>query len=182
MVEGTINSCNSIFHHLEKILGIDHHNMHWDRRCSGQSTEGIFLPGFSGLAAPYWRGGFDDIYLELDRHDPSPIIRAGMESIGFLVHDIIRSLEPIIKSRPAKLTASGGGARDPLLQFIADLLRVPVEHSAMKDCTAYGVYKLLNPDYDHPNFKSDKIFYPSKNNVDIKIKQWYAAIATIPKY
>ena len=179
MVEGTINSGNSIFYHLEKVLDIEHHNMHWDRRCSDHSTSGIFVPGFSGLAAPYWSGGFDDIYWELDKRDHNAVIRAAMESIGFLVYDIIRSLEPIIKSRPAKLTASGGGARDSLLQFIADLVMVPVEHSAMRDRTAYGVYRLLNPDQDYSAFKSDKIFYPSKNNVDKKIKQWHAAIASI---
>ena len=179
MVEGTINSGNSIFYHLEKVLDIEHHNMHWDQRCSDHSTSGIFVPGFSGLAAPYWSGGFDDIYWELDKRDHNAVIRAAMESIGFLVYDIIRSLEPIIKSRPAKLTASGGGARDSLLQFIADLVMVPVEHSAMRDLTAYGVYRLLNPDQDYSAFKSDKIFYPSKNNVDKKIKQWHAAIASI---
>jgi len=50
--------------------------------------------------------------------------------------------------------ASGGGARGTLLQFIADLLIIQVEHSAIKDCTVYNIYKLLNPDCDQTSFKS----------------------------
>ena len=65
------------------------------------------------------------------------------------------------------------------MQFISDLVMVPVEHSAMRDRTAYGVYRLLNPDQDYLAFESDKIFFPSKNNVAKKIKQWHAAIASI---
>ena len=50
--------------------------------------------------------------------------------------------------------ASGGGARGTLLQFIADLLIIQVEYSAIKDCTVYNIYKLLNPDCDQTSFKS----------------------------
>lgn len=181
MVEGTINSCNSIFSHLEKILNIDHKNMDWEKRCIKHSTEGIFLPGFSGLASPYWRGGFDDIYWELKKNNANSIIRAGMESIGFLVYDIINTIQPILKSNPTKLYASGGGARVPLLQFISNLLKIPVENSSMKDSTAFGLYKLLNPNYNYPNIKSNQIFFPSKMNMNKKIKQWHAAISSIKK-
>ena len=52
------------------------------------------------------------------------------------------------------IAASGGGARGTFLQFIAGLLIIQVEHSAIKDCTVYSIYKLLNPDCDQTSFKS----------------------------
>ena len=60
--EGTINACNSLFYYLEKILNIKHSKMSWDERCKNINTEGLFVTGFSGIAAPYWVSGFDDIY------------------------------------------------------------------------------------------------------------------------
>jgi len=67
-----------------------------------------------------------------------------------------------MRSKPEILTAAGGGARTPLLQFISDLTGIPVGHSAMKDRTAYGVYRLLNPEYQTDLSKSiDTIFSPN---------------------
>ena len=165
MIEGTINACNSLFYHLEKVLEIPHVKMKWDLRASKTETDGIFIPGFSGLAAPYWTPGFDDVYLGLDKDsdlDKDQIVRAGMESIGLLVNDILDCLSPVMRSKPEILTAAGGGARTPLLQFISDLTGIPVGHSAMKDRTAYGVYRLLNPEYQTDLSKSiDTIFSPN---------------------
>ena len=184
MVEGTINACNSLFYHLENEMGISHKEMKWDERAANTETNGVFIPGFSGIAAPYWIQGFDDVYVDLDKNsDQSTIVRAGMESIGLLVNDILECLAPVMKSKPGLLTAAGGGARAPLLQFIADLTGIPVGHSAMKDRTAYGVYRLLNPDYESDSSKSiDLIFSPNPSEI-IKEKKlkWKAAINTIKK-
>ena len=173
MVEGTINACNSLFYHLEDVLNIPHEKMKWDERASRTKTDGIFIPGFSGLAAPYWTPGFDDIYLDLNKDsEKDKIVRAGMESIGFLVDDILECLSPHIKQKPDLLTAAGGGAREPLLQFIADLTGISVGHSAMKDRTAYGVYKLLNPNYESDLSKNvDYIFSPNTTNKIIEKKE-----------
>ena len=53
MVEGTINSCNSLFYYLEKKLNINHRRMNWNERLKDITTDGIFIPGFSGIASPY---------------------------------------------------------------------------------------------------------------------------------
>ena len=42
--------------------------MIWDRRCKNLSTEGVFISGFSGIAAPYWISGFEDINAILQHH------------------------------------------------------------------------------------------------------------------
>ena len=179
MVEGTINACNSLFYHLEEELGIPHDKMEWDYRASKTETDGIFIPGFNGLAAPYWRPGFNDVYIDLDkRSDKDEIVRAGMESIGFLVSDILECLEPIMSSKPSLLTAAGGGSRSPLLQFIADLTGISVGHSTMKDRTAYGIFRLLNPTYQSDSSKSvDQIFSPiPSQKINEKKLKWLNAM------
>ena len=83
------------------------------------------------------------------------------------------------------ITASGGGARDPLLQFIADLLNINIGHTTIKDRTALGVFKLLrtyqNTALDEDIVECDKIFTPK---IDIatrnsKLKNWRAALSKI---
>jgi glycerol kinase len=83
-----------------------------------------------------------------------------------------------MSQKPSLLTAAGGGARSPLLQFIADLTEIPVRHSAMKDRTALGVYRLLNPNYKSDTSKSmDQIFSPNSTNKIMKKKlQWRDAL------
>ena len=84
MVEGTINACNSLFYHLENMLSIPHKEMNWDKRARSTDTDGIYIPGVSGLSAPYWTTGFEDIFIDL-KEDPNQIVRAAVESICFLV-------------------------------------------------------------------------------------------------
>ena len=80
------------------------------------------------------------------------IIRAGMESIGFLFNDILKCFSESGVQLPKSINASGGAARPVLLQFISSLTNLEIYHSDLKDRTAVGVYKLLNnEEYGDPN-------------------------------
>lgn len=108
-----------------------------------------------------------------------------METIGFLVHDIYNAIIKETKIQPTMVTVSGGGARDPLLQFISDLLQITIGHTTLKDRTALGVYKLLK--YSHKNIdqkdsiECDKVFTPKMNteNRKVKLENWKEAINKI---
>jgi len=142
LLEGTINSCNSLFYWLENHLNIPHKQMKWDERCEKTKTRGVLVPDFTGIASPYWAQPKKTVFYNLNNATDDEIIRAGMESIGFFVHDIIQTL----KKDGLDITSvqsAGGGARKPLLQFIADLLDVPVKRPKLKDKTALGVFRLL---------------------------------------
>ncbi len=143
ILEGTINACNSLFHHLEKVLKIPHEKMLWDTRAKGISTEGIYVPGFSGISAPYWKPGFPDIFIDTSK-EPNQIIRAGMESIGFLFNDILKCFSESGIELPKSIDASGGAARPVLLQFISSLTNLEICYSDLKDRTAIGVFKILS--------------------------------------
>ena len=88
MVEGTINSCNSLFYYLEKKFNIDHQVMNWNERVKNIETDGIFIPGFSGIASLYWKTGFENILIDLDSNI-NQTIKATMESIGILTYNIL---------------------------------------------------------------------------------------------
>tara|TARA_B100000214_G_C23974296_1_gene631891 strand:- start:9467 stop:10876 length:1410 start_codon:yes stop_codon:yes gene_type:complete len=174
MVEGTIYGCNSLFYYLENILGITHKKMQWNQRIKLEETNGIFIPGFNGLAAPYWKNGFEDIRVDLSER-PNEIIRAAMESIGFLVNDILNCIKTAGLDLPATLTASGGGARSSLLQFIATITGKTISHSMTKDKTAFGIYKILDGNNldEISEEVTGKIFYPEKiPTLKDKIDKW----------
>ena len=182
LLEGTINSCNSIFYHLEKELMIPHNKMIWHERCEKTHTNGIYLPATGGLAAPYWTDNYKPISKGYGSNLPNEIIRAAMESIGFLVYDILTLATSHLGKLPDHIFASGGGGRPPLFQFIADLIRIPVIQGTMKDRTALGVHALLIKDktgeWPEINFKADGQFDPSmpKEIKNRKIKKWHKAL------
>ena len=184
MLEGTINACNSLFYWLEKELNIDHKDMVWHERCIDESTNGIFIPGGTGIAAPYWKSELGTVKIGLENANNNEIIRAAMESIGFLVHDIINQMD-LKDALPDMLTASGGGARAPLLQFIADILMITVGHISLKDRTAIGVLQLLYKNdtghYLSVGAECDEIFEPKmkKGTRTKKLKRWQNALAQV---
>ena len=61
-----------------------------------------------------------------------------MESIAYLVADILDRLKKVPHLETTRITAAGGAARPSLLQFQADLLGQPVVHSSIADATALG--------------------------------------------
>ena len=179
--EGTINACNSLFYYLEKELKIKHSKMNWNERCQNVITNGVFITGFSGIAAPYWISGFDDIYHNLNKKNKNEIIRAGMESIGYLVNDIIDMLNNNISFDSPLITASGGGARNSLLQFISDLTGQIISRPKIRDKTATGVFRILNSNNTAKQADDSTLFKPIKDRkkIMLKIKRWRAIASSL---
>jgi glycerol kinase len=148
--------------------------MNWDERCNNINTDGLFVTGFSGIAAPYWVSGFEDIYHNINKKDKNEVIRAGMESIGFLANDIIDMLNNNISFDSPLITASGGGARNSLLQFISDLTGQIISRPKIRDKTATGVFRILNSNYTTKQSDDSTLFKPIKDRKKImhKIKKW----------
>ena len=185
MLEGTINACNSLFYRLEEEMNIPHKDMRWNDRCLKTSTGGVFVYGDAGLAAPYWKDRFSTIEIDLDNVSADERIRAAMESIGFLIFDIVQSMKGSMKKSPPIITISGGGARSALLQFLADLLNISIGHTTMTDRTALGVNLLLryyqNGQIPVTNIECEKVF-SSKITAEKrkeKLVRWHKAIRSI---
>ncbi len=180
LLEGTINTCNSLFDWLERDLGISVHRRNWDKLCQKTTTEGVVVPGYCGLAAPYWQDCFDTIIRNIDVTDTDQIIRASIESIGYFTRDIIRLIKNHLPIKLGNISASGGLSRTSLLQFIADLLDATVGQTSMKDHTALGVLQLLRKADGYPVEKQafDHLYKPSMsaNERQAKISVWQQAL------
>jgi glycerol kinase len=181
LVEGTINACNSLFYWLEDHLNIPHKKMKWDERCEKTKTGGILVPDFTGIASPYWVQPKETVFYKLNNTTKDEIIRAGMESIGFFVHDIMQTLKKD-GFEITSIQSAGGGARKPLLQFMADLLDIPVKRSKLKDKTALGVFRLLFrnqfgefPEITH-SFQENFVPKMTADQRKIKLDNWAKAL------
>ena len=109
---------------------------------SVDSTHGVFvLPAFSsGLTFPYWdqstRGNIFGISLNTKK---AHIVRAVLEGICFRIKDIVEGIQHDSGIRVKKLRADGGvSANRFVLQFLSDILGLPVEYFPHPEPTALG--------------------------------------------
>ena len=102
---------------------------------------GVYLvPAFTGLGAPYWDMAARGIITGLTRGaGREHIVRAGLESIAYQVHDVVRAMERDTGIGARSLRVDGGAAAsDFLMQFQADILGIPVLRPLELEVTALG--------------------------------------------
>ena len=100
----------------------------------------VFVPAFTGLGAPHWDPYATGTLLGMGRGTTSGhIARAALESIALQVADVLRAMDADTPAPLKELRVDGGAtANDTLMQFQADLLRVPVVRPACLETTAMG--------------------------------------------
>jgi glycerol kinase len=99
-----------------------------------------FVPALAGLGAPHWvpeaRGLVTGISGGTRR---GHLVRAALEAAAYQTRDVVDALPFPIES----LRADGGGAGNAfLMQFLADLTRLPVEVPEERETTALGAAAL----------------------------------------
>jgi glycerol kinase len=135
-------------------------------------TGGVYLvPAFTGLGAPYWdpsaRGAI--LGLTLDS-GVSQIVRAALESVCYQTRDLMTAMAKDRAVKPSALRVDGGMVRnDWLMQFLSDILDMPVERPMTTETTALGAAYLagLRVGYYHSiydiseHWKCDRVFQSS---------------------
>jgi glycerol kinase len=101
---------------------------------------GVYLvPAFVGLGAPHWRPDARGAIHGLTRASGrAELARAALEAVAYQTADL---LEAIAEDgvRPRALRVDGGMvANDWLMQFLADILALPVERPKIMETTALG--------------------------------------------
>jgi glycerol kinase len=102
---------------------------------------GVYLvPAFAGLGAPHWDQYARGTITGITRGTTAGhLARAGLESIAYQVADIVDVMQQDAGGAIKELRADGGAAANNLLlQFQADLLRVPVVRPKVTETTALG--------------------------------------------
>ncbi|MGH8773078.1 MAG: glycerol kinase GlpK, partial [Burkholderiales bacterium] len=99
-----------------------------------------FVPAFAGLGAPHWDAFARGTIIGLTQGTGAAhIARAALESIAYQTADVLRAMESDSKVKLNELRVDGGVAEnDTLMQFQADLLRIPVVRPEVVETTALG--------------------------------------------
>jgi glycerol kinase len=100
-----------------------------------------FVPAFSGLGAPHWdmsaRGAFFGLTAGVQREH---MVRAVLEAIAYQVKEVVIAINGSSNAVIEELAVDGGMSENNfLMQFQADVLRIPVKRPAMRDTTVQGV-------------------------------------------
>ncbi|MCD2442122.1 glycerol kinase GlpK [Agromyces sp. SYSU K20354] len=99
-----------------------------------------FVPAFSGLFAPYWRGDARGALVGLTRYvNKGHIARAALEATAFQTREVLDAVNADSGVNLTELKVDGGMiANNTLMQFQADILGVPVVRPVVAETTALG--------------------------------------------
>ncbi len=141
-LEGSVFNAGSVIKWLRDDLRIiDTAAQCSDLASSVPDAGGLYIvPAFTGLGAPYWDMYARGAMYGMTRATGRPqIARAVIEAIAYQVKDLIIAMEKDSGIKLSGLRADGGASQsDPLLQFQADLLGVPIDRPESVECTALG--------------------------------------------
>jgi glycerol kinase len=106
-----------------------------------ENTGGVYLvPAFTGLGAPYWDAEARGAILGLSRASGiKEIVRAALEAVCYQTRDLLAAMAADGVGAPTALRVDGGlTVNDWVMQFLADILDVPVERPKVTETTALG--------------------------------------------
>jgi glycerol kinase len=100
----------------------------------------FFVPAFSGLFAPYWRGDARGVIAGLTRYvNKGHIARATLEATAWQTKEVVDAMNKDSGVDLTSLKVDGGMVQNELLmQFQADVLGVPVIRPTVAETTSLG--------------------------------------------
>lgn len=109
-------------------------------RAAQPGDRSYFVPAFTGLGAPYWdseaRGIFCNITRNTGRRE---MVRAVLDAIAYQIRDITDLMQQESGHKIKTLRVDGGPTRNQyLMQFQADITRIPVEVASVEELSALG--------------------------------------------
>ena len=100
----------------------------------------VFVPALAGLGSPHWAPEARGLVCGITRATRREhLVRAALEAIAFQTRDV---LDAMALDVPVLRTDGGASANTFLLQFQADIARVPVEVPVERETTALGAAAL----------------------------------------
>lgn len=112
-----------------------------DMAIAVEDNGGVYLvPAFVGLSAPYWRA---DVRAVISGLTPAStkyhIVRAGLESIAYIINDVLQLMRQEAGLNLQFIYADGGAVRNHfLMQFVTDITQIPVMVSSLPELSAFG--------------------------------------------
>ena len=141
-LEGSVFVGGAVVQWLRDGLGIIHKSSEVEALANSVPDNGgvYFVPAFVGLGAPHWDSDARGSIFGLTRgSNAAHIARAALESIAYQVADLMDAVQTDTGTPLQELRVDGGAsANDALMQFQADILRVPVVRPSITETTALG--------------------------------------------
>jgi glycerol kinase len=159
-------------------------------RATGIVDDVYVVPAFAGLGAPYWDPHARGAILGLTGGSgQEEIVTATLQAVGFQTFDLIDAMSDDGIS-PSVIRVDGGMAmNDWFLQFLADILDIPVERPRNIESTVLGAAYLValqggiisSTDELSRLWQSDVVFEPSMpaGRRDALIEGWRHAVARV---
>jgi glycerol kinase len=166
-------------------------------RLAVERTEpsGVYLvPAFTGLGAPHWlpeaRGAIFGLTRDANAGD---LVRAALEAVCYQTRDLLDAFAVDAGLSPSAIRVDGGMARnDWMLQFLADMLALPVERPDMNEATALGAARLAavgaglcaSPEAFGSGWRLDRRFTPAMaaDRRESLYAGWQRAVAAVKNY
>ncbi len=141
-LEGSVAVTGSAVQWLRDQLGVIEKSSEIEPLAASVPDNGgvYFVPAFSGLFAPYWRGDARGVIVGLTRAaTKAHIARATLEAICYQTHDVIRAMEEETGVTIKVLRVDGGVTQNDLcMQLQADILQTEVSRPVVAETTALG--------------------------------------------
>lgn len=141
-LEGSIAVTGSLVQWLRDNLGIIQSSPDVEALARAVPDNGgiYFVPAFSGLFAPYWRGDARGAIVGMTRFiNKNHIARAALEATAYQTREVMDAMLNDSGVRLHDLKVDGGMTHnDLLMQFQADILNVPVVRPVVAETTALG--------------------------------------------
>ncbi len=109
-------------------------------RQTGEACGVYLVPAFTGLGAPYWDPKARGAIFGLTRDTGiKEIVTAGLQAVCYQTRDLLEAMAQDGAAAPSALRVDGGMVvNNWLMQFLADILGVPVERPQINETTALG--------------------------------------------
>ena len=151
----------------------------------------ILVPAFTGLGAPYWNADCRGAVYGLTRNSgPAEFVKAALESVGYQTRDLLEAMHAdwLGNVTGAVLRVDGGMTEnDWSMQFLSDILQVPVDRPRILETTALGAAWLAGMKAGvYPaqsefakNWALEHRFSPNmeKSQSDTKYERWKKAVS-----
>lgn len=108
-------------------------------------TDGVyFIPAFTGLGAPHWNADARAAIVGITRDTQSAhIVRAALEAVCYQTRDLIEAIKEDFMMPIQVLHVDGGMTKNNVfLQFLADMVNVPVARNICIETSALGAAML----------------------------------------
>ena len=106
----------------------------------GANNHVYMVPAFTGLGAPYWDPNARGAIMGLTRDTGiAEIVTAGLQSVCYQTRDLLEAMSKD-QVTPLRLRVDGGMVvNDWVMQFLSDILGLPIERPVVTETTALGV-------------------------------------------